>query len=1293
MAKLIFRTFYINILNALLIVIFSSLFILSAKAQSTSKENLKWEPVKTIYSDSSSFKVLAFDKARYEYSKNHLPFFEERLPLPSGEFKLDVKIINKEYKKISIDSIPDFTDSDKISDTLKKNIRTRIMRKQPYASFRIYPFKRADNGDLLLLESFEYEATYNLKPQQDQDKIQHTYASNSVLASGNWHKLRTNKTGIHKITYQDLADYGLPVSSIDPAKIQLYGNGGEQLPYSNSESNPDDLIENAVYISGGDDGSFDPGDYILFYAQGPVTWQYDNKMDRFTHNKHEYDNYAYYFLTHGQASGKRIQQITPPSGNANVSTSSFDSYRYHEVDSLNLLKSGRVWYGEKFDIETQHKFNFEFPELDINSPVKFRTYLAARHTGNSQFSLTINGNTQNIFMGAVSGSHEKPYASASIDTFSFDLGSGNINFNIEYSKPANSAMGWLNYIEVNAREALKFQNNQLQFRDISITGQGNIAEYTLSNASDNVNIWDVTDPQNPGIIDNQLNGNNLNFKAEADTVREFVAHKNSYYTPKHIGTVDNQNLHGLDFNDMVIVTHPELKDEAEEIANIHRDIDNMTIHILEPQKIYNEFSSGQKDVTAIRNFMRMFYTRASNDKELPRYLLLLGDGNYDPKNRNNNNETTVITFQSSHSLSPTNSYVSDDYFGLFDEGEGPNAQGDLDLGIGRIPAANKTQAQDAVTKIKRYLNLDTATMNADLQQNVSLEKTLQDWRNTICFVADDEDNNLHITQADNIAQKLQKSQPSYVLDKIYFDAYKQVNTPGGQRYPDANKDLNERVKKGALIINYVGHGGVAGWAHEEVLRINDINSWNNKYNLPVFMTATCEFSRFDDPGRVSAGEYVFRNPDGGAISLFTTTRLAYAGKNGALNRSFYNNLFRKENGEHLRMGDLMRFSKSGSGSFLETRNFVLLGDPALSFAFPEKKVFTTHLNNQDTSITDTLKALSKVSVEGIVGDQNGDIDSTFNGIIYPTVYDKASTYYTLGQDPTSDVKEFKMQDNVLYKGKAKVENGRFSFSFVIPKDIAYNFGNGKIVYYAENGTTDANGYYDNFIIGGTSDSATTDTTGPEISLYMNDFTFESGDLTDENPVLLAKVFDENGINTVGNGIGHDIVAVLDQNTDRQIVLNDYYEADMDSYKQGTVQYPFQDLSEGRHTLTVKVWDVHNNSSTASIEFVVTKSEDITIKNFKTYPNPSEGNVWFTFDHNQAGAKGTFKVDIFNLNGQLMESLETEISPEGYSVSPLMWNGRTHSGSPVEGGMYIYRATLQTETGISKQKSGKIVILN
>lgn len=1282
---------------SLIIFIVSRLGISQLNAQAPMKHHFHWEPVKTIsLSDSSQMNVLAFKNAKYNLPQSSLPYYEETLPLPSGDFRLSIEVKNIDLLAVSPDTLPDINGLDKIPSAFSIETQRKNIRKQAYASIKFHPLINPDSSaNIFLINEIQYNISYNLM-QQQQNKPNHQYASNSVLAQDDWYKLKITSSGIYKLTYDQMNNANIPVDLIDPTKLQMYGNGGQQLPYNNADPNPDDLMENAIYVHGANDGSFDQGDYILFYAKGPHTWKYNVSLKRFTYDLHEYDEEAYYFLTFDRQKGKRVNTKTPPSSPSTHFSNTYNSYRAYEKDSLNLIGSGRRWFGDVFDIQTQYNYSFTFPELNTSKPVRFRISLAARHTNITQFALDINNNSRNLQIAAVDGDYLSSYARSSRDTFSLKLNSGKINMNVSYQKPVSSALGWMDFIEVNAREYLKFKGKQLDFRDVNVTGNGNIAEYTISNASSGLKVWDVTDHLNPVLVDAQLNGNQLKFKSAADTLRNFVAHKSAYYSPQITGKVKNQNLHGLSQTDMVIVHPPAFKKQAEELAEIHRNRDNLVVHTVKPNEIYNEFSSGQKDVTAIRNFMRMFYDRAgSNTSELPDYLLLFGDGTYDPKNLLADHKNTIITFQSSISLSPLGSFVSDDYFGLFDPGEGVNAKGSIDLGIGRLPVDTETEAQQALNKIKRYIIHDTTAMNQEIAQNPSMISGFQDWRNIICFVSDDEDGNLHMIQADNIASDLQNNKPAYNIEKIYFDAYKQEITPGGQRYPEANKAINERVQKGALIINYVGHGGETGWAHEEVLRINDINNWDNKYNLPIFMTATCEFSRFDDPERVSAGEYVFLNPEGGAISLFTTSRVAFASNNASLNKSFYNNLFKKKNGEASRMGDLMRYSKigastNGNPSLL---NFVLLGDPALQPAFPEKTVVTTSINQQDTSITDTLAALSEVTVQGQIINKSGNLDSTFNGILYPTVYDKASSYTTLGQDKESNPRSFKLRDNILYKGKASIKQGEFSFKFVIPKDISYNFGEGKISYYAENGITDANGYYDNFIIGGTSPTADNDQTGPEIELYMNDFSFESGDITDENPILLAKVFDEHGINTVGNGIGHDIVAILDKNTEQQVVLNDYYEADLDNFKQGLVRYPYSGLSKGKHTLTVKVWDVYNNSNEATIEFVVKESANVQLKNLTAYPNPSSGNVWFTFDHNQAFSDLKFKVEIFNLDGRLIETLQTSIQPDGYSVSPLKWDGRSASGTRVEGGMYIYRATIRTGSGISKQKSGKIVIFN
>ncbi|MGM0647133.1 MAG: type IX secretion system sortase PorU [Bacteroidota bacterium] len=1292
------KSYIINVILISAIIFIHSILLTNLFAQNSLTLSFEWEPIQTVVDkkNGTADSILFFNKATMDEKQPFLPYYEEVIPLPSSEFEASLSILAYDTKSFFLDSLPSNIQSADISDTIYYETEKFIARKQAYARIKIYPFHLSSGQQQLnLITSIDYSIDYTITPSANAKQgKQHQYASKSVLAEGDWHKLQIKRSGIYKISYNDLSSYGLPVESLDPTTLQVYGNGGQQLPYDNADPHPDDLLENAIYVHGQDDHSFDPGDYILFYGEGPHQWSYDSLNNRFTYAIHEYDDEAYYFLTWDQNTGKRIQTAASPSAAANQFSSTYNNFKNYEVDSISLIQSGRTYFGDHFDMTTQYTYSFTFPELNPSHNVKFRTSLAARHTSNSQFSLNINGQNQYISIAAIDGDYRKAYAKQSIDTFSLDINSSNIDVNVSYQKPANSAMGWTDFIEVNARENLSFINgSQLDFRDIAVIGPGNIVEYSLTNASSSLQIWDVTDAQNPQQMATQLSGSNMSFKAAADSLKEYVAFNNSFYKPTHKGSVKNQNLHGLPHADMLIVTHPDLAEQANEIADIHRDHDQMTVHITEPAYIYNEFSSGQQDIAAIRNFVRMFYDRASNTEELPKYLLLMGDGNYDPKNRNNINQATILTFQSKTSLSPSDSYVSDDFYGVLDPGEGVNAQGGLDIGIGRIPVGNAEQARIAVAKIRRYMNLDTLEMQADLQKDPNLRKTLGNWRNTISFIADDEDGNAYITQADNIAEIINNGQPSFLIEKIFLDAYQQINTPGGQRYPEVNKAINERMEKGALIINYIGHGGVAGLADEEIVRIRDINSWNNKYNLPVFMTATCEFSRFDDPERVSAGEYVFLNPEGGAVSLFTTTRLAWSGNNYSLNVSFYNNLFNKNNGEYQRMGTLMQQSKLGANSNSRVRNFVLLGDPALQMAFPEKQVITTKINNQDTSYKDTLQALSKATIEGFIATPSGDIDTSFNGIIYPSIYDKKSTYSTLGQDANSNVKQFTVRDKLLYKGKASVTNGQFSFSFVVPKDIDYNLGKGKIFYYAENGITDANGYYDNFYIGGTSDSASADNSGPEISLYMNDFSFESGDLTDENPVLLARIFDENGINTVGNGIGHDIVAILDENTDNQLVLNDYYEADLDNYKQGTVRYPYHELEEGKHTLTVKVWDVFNNSSTASIDFVVTKSDIVSLENLTAYPNPSNGSVWFSFDHNQARKNMEFIVDIYSLDGRLMQTLQTTISPEGYSASDLKWDGRTQSGNPVKSGLFIYRARLKTDNGISKQKAGKIVIMN
>jgi len=762
-------------------------------------------------------------------------------------------------------------------------------------------------------------------------------------------------------------------------------------------------------------------------------------------------------------------------------------------------------------------------------------------------------------------------------------------------------------------------------------------------------------------------------------LREFIAFDNSdFFTSAFVEEVANQNLHGTAVVDYIIVSHPDFISEAERLQTFHSEFSGLKTIIVTPQQIYNEFSSGKQDLSAIRDFVRMLYERAA-DGEKPRYLLLFGDASYDFKNRISYNTNFVPTYESDESLHYISSYATDDYLGYLDPDEGSLRTDLLDIGIGRFVVATAEEAKSAVDKSIHY---------------ATSQQTVGDWRNVVTFVADDEDGNSHLSQAEQLAAMVADSYHTYNVDKIYIDSYTQVSTQGGQRYPDVNEAINSRVEKGSLIMNYTGHGGEVSWAHERILEISDINGWSNMDKLTVMVTATCEFARYDDPGRVSAGELVFLNPNGGGISLFTTARATFGGSNLSLNKGFYTYVFEKVNGEHYAMGDLIKLAKLESeANETNDRKFVLLGDPALKIAYPVYNIETTAINNvSKRSGPDTLNALSTVVISGKITDGAKNIVSDFNGTLYSVVYDKESTETTLGQDyPSSQPTTFTLRKNVIYKGKTTVENGLFEFSFIVPKDIAYQYGFGKISYYANQDLTDASGFDDNVMIGGFNDSGTTDDEGPVLRLYMNDESFRNGNVTNQNPVLVAHVSDESGINTVGNGIGHDIVAILDGDTEKPFILNDFYETDLDGYQLGTVEYPFFDLSPGEHEVKLKIWDVFNNPSEAYLKFVVFDENQLVISNLMNRPNPFTEKTYFVFNHNKPDQAIDISINIYDLSGRLVTTIIDQSSNGGFYSTPYEWEGTSMGGSKLKGGLYIYRVDVIDSDGNSGTSVGKLII--
>lgn len=1116
-----------------------------------------------------------------------------------------------------------------------------------------------------------------------------SFKNASVLkdGSGFWFKINVPKDGIYKIDKAFLESCGISTTGLNPNSINIFGNGEGVLPESNAVYRSDDLVKNAIFVAGDSDGSFDANDYLLFYGWGPDRMVLDNQQ--FINKKNIYSDQSYYFINiNSNDTPLRIATENSLSTPPTSSVQSFSHFEAYEKDLLNLVGGGQRWYGELFDVELSQTFNFSVPNIDASSPVKFRvSYATNSKSGTTNtISTSVNGNQLSSSTVPTVGND---YFFSEIST---QLNTNNpiIPLTINFNRNSPSNLLYLDRIFLNARRQLKLVGNQLNFRDISSVGLGAISEFTVSNLNSNGFVWDVTNRQQPKNITGTFNASNFIFRVATDTLREFVASNNTvFYTPEKIGTIAYQNLHGLDQADYLIITHKDFISQAERLANLHRS-NGLSVHVATTEQIFNEFSSGMQDPTAIRYFAKMFYDRGATAIETrPKYMLLFGDGTYDPKNRVANNNNFIPTYQYLASENHTDALVSDDYYGLLDNNESIGSADLLDLGIGRLLVSDLAMAQQQVDKIEHYMKNGSSIYTGDFAS------TFGDWRNKYTLLADDEQGGYFVeNDCEDQYQYTTLNHPEMNCTKLYSDAFKQVITAGGERYPDVNEQFSRQVENGNLVLNYVGHGGEVGFAEEQILINSEITNWKNINKLNLFVSATCEFTKFDDPKRLSAGELVSMNPIGGAIAMMTTTRPIFISVNSIIGEKFFNNVFERDSeNKPRRFGEIIRIVKNSSGSTQNKRCFMLIGDPALRIALPEMKVLIDSINGfSPSNYEDTINALSKMRVKGHVEAYTGGVLTSFNGELTPTIYDKEKMKKTLGQNSDSPIIEFKTQDAIIYKGKVSVVNGYFDFSFIVPKDIDYDFGKGKLSMYATNFTIDAAGQDKRFTIGGIDPVGISDDKGPDIELYMNDYTFVNDGLTDANPLLIAKLFDENGINTVGNGIGHDITVILDGNTAQQKVLNQYYAANLDSYQAGEVRYNFHDLTAGKHTLTFKAWDVNNNSSSATLDFTVKAADQVALSHVLNYPNPFTTNTSFYFEHNQVADELDVMIQVFTVSGKLVKTIQSVVKTSGFRSEGIAWDGLDDFGDQLAKGVYIYNLKVKSSSGETAEKIEKLVLL-
>lgn len=1100
------------------------------------------------------------------------------------------------------------------------------------------------------------------------------FAENSLLSSGTWYKMSVSSTGMYRLSYSDLVSMGVDVGNIDPRNIRIFHNGGGVLPKINKDYYPDDLYEIPVFVSGEDDGVFNSNDYIVFYARGPVVWNYYSSRNYYGHVKNPYTDNTYVFMTIGDVPGRRIQTENIPGGGSSISVTEFVDHKVKDVDEININNMGCTWYFDPFDLTLQRSYEFTFSNMVLSKNAKMRASVASKNATQASFIFKYNNNQ--LYSRTFGPTNDNTFANFDSSCYAtFKAIDNTVKIDINYVKTATASVGWLDYISMNAWCDLVMTNNVMSFRNPECSDESSVYEYKLQNASNAIQVWNVTDPINPTRMSTTLSSATMSFKIRGNVNNEFIAFNgNEFNKPVFVEIVANQNLHAKRDIDYLIITHPKFQAQAERLKEIHSRFDDLVIDIVQPQYIYNEFSCGALDIAGIRNFIRMLYKNSSEERRI-KYVLLFGDASYDYKNPD---VCFIPTWESFNSCVITTSIVTDDFYVCMDENEGDMEAGKdavypsmIDIAIGRMPVSTIEEATVVIDKIEAYVDKNDKTMN--------------NWRNVITLICDDE--SLQFFQnSETLADSMARWGGNVIIDKIYLDAYNQIATASGQRCPEINEAITNRMERGSLVVSYNGHGGEIGLGDERILTIEDINSWKNVPLMPLFVTATCEFSRFDDHTRTSAGEITFTSKHGGAIAMITTARTT--SNSGALLNRLYRNMFKMKNGEYPTFGDIFLKTKQDQTRF--TKVFVLFGDPALRMAYPKNNVVLTKINGKPVSAAnDTLNALSTIEIQGEVRDNFGEVMTDFNGIVRVSVYDKMNTYRTKG-DNGGPVRDFQLRNSLLFDGKAVVEGGRFTKEFMLPKDINYSYGNGLISFYATDYNTDANGMFEDIVVGGYNNAALPDTKGPEARVFIDDTLFVSGGITNENPVLYAFVKDEHGINTTGAGIGHDIIVTLTGATNRTYMLNSYYDSAFDINDWGSIAYRFYGLNEGEHHLNFRVWDIYNNSTNVSIDFVVKKSGNIAIENVFNAPNPMTNYTRFNFEHNQKG-NISILINIYNISGQLVKTIKESRYGTSTRIEPIVWDGTSDNGAQLPSGVYVYNVIMTNSNNEKRSEYSKLVI--
>ncbi len=1103
----------------------------------------------------------------------------------------------------------------------------------------------------------------------------------SVLSTGKWYKVSVQTDGVYKIDYNYLKSIGFNPDALDPRKIQIFAGENGMLPQPNATPRIADLRQVAAYAVGAEDGKFQGTDYLLFFGQGPDTYTLSPPSGIYSYQNNFYSDKNFYFITVGTTNGLRLAMQSDLPG-IFPSVSEFDDFGYYETEKTNELHSGRTWYGERFDATLEYTVRFDQSGVINGSIMKLVTGVMGRSFAPSSFQFFLN----EVLIGQqdvppVSNVAYTVFGAEVHDTLvvNADVAGAptrpNQDVKVRFTKATSGqSIGYLDYLLLQTKRTLSLVGDQLIFSSLKSLDQP-ASRFSIANTLPDGMVWDITDPFQPLIQSYAFATGTSSFGAASNVLKKYIALSNRNFAgPKAEGDVPNQNLSGLGATDLLIISAPEFLTEAERLASHRRAKTGGNVSVVTTTQAYNEFSSGKQDVTALRDLVKFLYDNGTGLKN----VLLFGRGSYDYKDKLSFNKNFIPIYQSRNSLNPLATYASDDYLGFLENSEGnwgenPSENHTLEVGVGRVPVKKIEEATIWVDKVIAYENQNWGS-----------------WRKKILFVADDGDFNVHQSQADQLATTLETDHPEADAHKTYLDFFAQASGPSGELSPDARKTLTTNVTDGVGILNFTGHGSELQWMQERILDQVSFDEWKPAPRYPFLVTATCEFGRNDDPGLISSAELSLFKKNSGSIGLLTTSRPVFSSTNFTLNKAFYQYLFTRDNGLFRDWGTVFRDTKNNSMSGVQNRNFSLLGDPSMLPPIGSTNLLVSSITNL-TSGSDTLKALSKVSVSGAVQYQ-GVPDTQFNGTLALTLFGKKTSLTTLGDE--NDPFNFTLRDDALFRGQATIQAGLFYIEFILPKSIDPIVGIGKLSLYAYSKTSqrDALGVDGTQEIGSAEQSPGADTSPPGVELFMGDTTFISGGLAGVSSRIVAILTDKNGIDISNFNPQNDILATLDDTT--TLLLNDYYQADIDTYTRGKVDYPIDGLKPGPHSLTLKATDTFGNTSSTSITFYVSDQSGIQIEQWLNYPNPFSSSTIFHFKHNRSGEDLEAAVTIFDRMGKVVLYNTYQITSSSYKVDLPSWDGTSADGTKLAEGLYLMKLSVRSLLdGTKNERIAKIILLN